>query len=354
MTDRPPRDDEFEVTLFGPGYGESIVLHVGGGVWVTVDSCLGVDGSPSALDYLKRLDLDLDRAVHLVVATHWHDDHIRGMAELLEACGNAAFCCAGALCREEFLAAVDALGSRHLTVAGSGVRELHRVFSRLEGTGSKPTHAVANRRVLVREACEIWSLSPDDAVFQDFLKIVGALTPAAGQTKRRIPTLSPNEVAVALWVDAGNFSVLLGSDLARQGWRRILASGERPAGRASVFKVPHHGSEDAHEQEVWEQMLVPGPVAVLTPWCRGHGRLPLPRDVRRLRSHTADVYATAKSRLPRSSTGRPPTVERTLRESGIELRRMPAPHGCIRLRRPLEAQGRWAIETLGSACRLTD
>ena len=353
MTDRSPRDDEFEITLFGPGYGESIVLHVGDGVWVTVDSCLGVDGYPSALDYLKRLGLDPDRAVHLVVATHWHDDHIRGMAELLEACGNAAFCCAGALCREEFLAAVDALESRPPTVLGSGVRELHRVFSRLAGTGSKPTHAVANRRVLVREACEIWSLSPDDAVFQDFLKTVGSRMPTAGQPKRHIPTLSPNEVAVALWVDAGNFSVLLGSDLARQGWRRILASGERPAGRASVFKVPHHGSEDAHEQEVWKQMLVPEPVAVLTPWRRGRGRLPLPRDVRRLRSCTADVYATAESRPPRSSTGRP-TVDRTLRESGIELRRVPAPPGCVRLRRPMEAQGRWAIETLGSACRLTD
>ena len=234
MTDRSPRDDEFEITLFGPGYGESIVLHVGDGVWVTVDSCLGVDGYPSALDYLKRLGLDPDRAVHLVVATHWHDDHIRGMAELLEACGNAAFCCAGALCREEFLAAVDALESRPLTVLGSGVRELHRVFTRLAGTGSKPTHAVANRRVLVREACEIWSLSPDDAVFQDFLKTVGSRMPAAGQPKRHIPTLSPNEVAVALWVDAGNFSVLLGSDLARKGWRRILASRERPAGRDRV------------------------------------------------------------------------------------------------------------------------
>ena len=352
MTDRSPRDDEFEITLFGPGYGESIVLHVGDGVWVTVDSCLGVDGSPSALDYLKRLGLDPDRAVHLVVATHWHDDHIRGMAELLEACGNAAFCCAGALCREEFLAAVDALESRPLTVLGSGVRELHRVFSRLAGTGSKPTHAVANRRVLVRDACEIWSLSPDDAVFQDFLKTVGSRMPAAGQPKRHIPTLSPNEVAVALWVDAGNFSVLLGSDLARQGWRRILASGERPAGRACVFKVPHHGSKDAHERKVWKQMLIPDPFAVVTPWRRGVGRLPRPHDVRRLRSCTTNAYVTAK--IHPSKPTRSKTVDRTIRESGIELRRTPASHSSIRLRRPLAAQGRWRIEMFGSACRLTD
>ena len=351
--DRPPRDDEFEVTLFGPGYGESIVLHVGGGVWVIVDSCLGADRLPIALAYLKRIGLDPARSVHLIVATHWHDDHIRGVAQLVEICGQADFCCAGALCRKEFLAAVDALDRRHLTVVGSGVREIHRVFSRLTKTASKPAHAIANRRIFVRNACEIWSLSPDDEAFQNFLQSVAARIPGAGQSKQRVPTLSPNEAAVALWVDAGNFSVLLGSDLARQGWKRILASAERPPGQASVFKVPHHGSEDAHEPEVWKRILVSEPFAALTPWRKGRGYLPRQPDVRRLRSCTPNAYATAKPRLPRSSTGSR-TVERTIRESDIRLRRMPTPDGYVRLRRPLAAQGQWAVETVGSAYRLTD
>ena len=351
--DQPPRDDEFEVTLFGPGYGESVVLHVGGGAWVVVDSCLDADRRPSAAAYLKRIGLDPARFVHLIVATHWHDDHIRGVAQLVEICGQAAFCCAGALCRKEFLAAVDALDRRHLTVVGSGVREIHHVFSRLKKTASKPAHAIANRRIFVRNACELWSLSPDDEAFQGFLQSVAPRIPGAGQSKHRIPTLSPNEAAVSLWVNAGNFSVLLGSDLARQGWKRILASGERPEGRASVFKVPHHGSEDAHEPEVWKRMLVPEPFAVLAPWRKGRGHLPRQPDVRRLRSCTPNAYATAKSRLPRSSPARS-TVKRTIRESGIELRRTSAPHSCVRLRRPLEAQGRWEIETFGSAYRLTD
>ena len=350
-TDRPPRDDEFEVTLFGPGYGESVVLHVGDGTWVIVDSCLDADRQPSALAYLERIGLDPARSVHLIVATHWHDDHIRGVAKLVDICGEAAFCCASTLCRKEFLAAVDALERRHLTVVGSGVQEIHSVFSRLRQTASSPTHAIADRRILVRNTCEVWSLSPDDEAFDRFLKSAGSLIPGAGQSKRRVPTLTPNEAAVALWVDAGNFSVLLGSDLARQGWKRILASRERPAGQASVFKVPHHGSEDAHEQEVWRRMLTPEPLAVLTPWHRGRGRLPRPRDVRRLRSCTPNAYATAKPRMTRSSKGQP-TVERTIRESGIELRRISASHGCIRLRRSLERQGRWTVETLGAAYRL--
>ena len=36
MTDAgvPPGKNEFEITLFGPGYGESVVLHVGNGACV--------------------------------------------------------------------------------------------------------------------------------------------------------------------------------------------------------------------------------------------------------------------------------------------------------------------------------
>ena len=36
----PPGKNEFEITLFGPGYGESVVLHVGSGAWIVVDSCI--------------------------------------------------------------------------------------------------------------------------------------------------------------------------------------------------------------------------------------------------------------------------------------------------------------------------
>ena len=52
----PPARDEIELTLFGPGYGESVVLHIGDGAWAIVDSCIDKDGRPSALSYLENLD----------------------------------------------------------------------------------------------------------------------------------------------------------------------------------------------------------------------------------------------------------------------------------------------------------
>lgn len=47
----PAREDEFELTLIGPGYGDSVVMRIGGGRWALVDSC-GRANAPAALDYL--------------------------------------------------------------------------------------------------------------------------------------------------------------------------------------------------------------------------------------------------------------------------------------------------------------
>ena len=347
---RPPKADEFELTLIGPEYGESIVLHCGQGTWVLVDSCGRFD-SPIALQYLQNIGVDPSRAVAMIVATHWHDDHIRGIAQMVQVCANATFCCAGVLCDGEFLDVVDALEGRHYAAFGSGLREIHRVFSRLRETASTPTMAIANRHLLASGACRIWSLSPDDESFLRFLRAVARLKPKEGQAETRISSLSPNEVAVVLRVEVGDVAVLLGSDLERRGWRSILQDAARPCGTASVFKIPHHGSESADEPGTWQHLLVAEPLALLTPWRRGDRTLPRNDDVRRILTRTADAYATAMTNGG-SPVHRDRVVERTIGQSGIKLRRTPRMGG-IRLRRRIGARTSWDIELSGSACNLT-
>lgn len=99
----PPDPAEIEVAMFGPGYGESILVHIGNGEWLVIDSFLDPDRRPSALVYLERLGHNPAKAIKLIVATHWHDNHIRGMGRLVESGSSARFCCAGALRSSEFL-----------------------------------------------------------------------------------------------------------------------------------------------------------------------------------------------------------------------------------------------------------
>ena len=351
----PPSVDEFELTLFGPGYGESIVLHLGGGLWVVVDSCLDKDGTPRALSYLDSIGIDPAQDVALIVATHWHDDHIRGMAQLVERCSRATFCCASTLIQNEFLAAVHALEGRHLSFAGSGIREIHAVFSQLGQSApvQTPRIAHANLRLLEQGGCEIWSLSPNDRNYAAFLRTISGLIPGEGQSKGRVPNPSPNEFAVVLWVRIENIVVLLGSDLEKPGWVEILQSAQRPKDKASVFKVPHHGADNAHDPAVWSQMLEPDPFAVLTPWRRGGHVRPTQSDVERILSCTPNAYATARPSLSARATMRRPTmVSRTVRESGVKLRRLGISSDAIRLRRPLDARTGWEVEKFGSACDL--
>lgn len=349
----PPGRDDLEITLFGPGYGESLVLHVGDGVWVLVDSCVGTDGNPVALRYLQRVGVDPATDVALVVATHWHDDHIRGMAQQVAACSNAEFCCAAALCQKEFLTTVGTLEGGSASTLGSGLREIHHVISHLASTESPPTHALANRRIFHRDACGIWALSPTDAVFGRFLVTIGALLPDPPRPRRRLPALSPNDVAVALWVQVADVAVLLGSDLERRGWTDILQSRARPSGTASVFKVPHHGAEDADEPGVWRQLLSAQPIATLTPWSRGAGTLPKPQDVNRILSRTTHAYITAQpASASQASRRRPSVVERTLRRAPVKLRRVALSPGGVRLRRRLATGASWRVETLNGACHL--
>ena len=347
----PPRNDELELTLLGPGYGESVILHIGDGVWIVVDSCGRAD-APAALEYLRGLGADPAQDVEFIVATHWHDDHIRGMARLVEVCERARFCCASVLCHEEFLAAAHALEGRHVGAFGSGLREMHGAFSRLRKTDATPTLALANRRVFANDSCHVWSLSPADGAFLNFLREVGRLLPEVGRAETWIPSLSPNDVAVALWIAVGDLAVLLGADLEQRGWLAVLQNDERPAGTASAFKVPHHGGESAHEPGVWERMLDPESVAVLTPWQRGGRVLPSRRDRRRIRSYTSNAYVTATTDSTGQARRRSALVERTIRQSGIKLRRMLTPDA-IRLRRRTTSGAQWKVELFGSACHLS-
>lgn len=350
----PPEQDVLEVTLLGPGYGECILLHIGNGSWVIVDSCIDVDSRPAALAYFQDLGLNPADVVRLIVASHWHDDHIRGIGELVDVCANAHFCCASALRAEEFLAMMDSVASRPMSKVSSGTQELYTVRSLLEKRSVKPLFAIANRRIFSCDSCELWSLSPFDKHVDVFLRQIDRIRPQEGATKRRIHSLTPNEISVVLLVKIDNTAILLGSDLERPGWLEILASNERPNCKASVFKIPHHGSRNAHEDRVWTEMLHDNPIAALTPWKKGGRSLPDETDVTRILSFTRNAYATSALRVSnrKPARRRAKTVEKSIREVSKRMGAIARSSGMIRLRREFASKLDWDITTVAPARQL--
>lgn len=364
-----PNSEEIEVSVFGPGYGESIIAHVGLGDWVVVDSCVDRDsGSPAAINYLRSIGVDPSTSVRLIVATHWDDDHMRGLASVFEECKSAKFACSASLLSDEFLTFVHGLGKRSM-MTNSGVDEFFNVIqllrqrvesSRPESRG--PEFAIADRLLWRREGslpAEVYALSPSSATIALAYAEIAQLLPTAGQPKRRAIALEPNRVAVALWVRVGDMAVLLGSDLEETGdpgtgWSAIVRSQTRPSGRACVFKVPHHGSATADDTDVWSEMLRENPFAVLTPFVHGNVGLPTRGDVRRICNYTPNAYTTARfpTRLTRK---RHRAVEKTVSETVRSIRVLAGPTGQVRFRtnwREEDGDPSWHVQLFNGAIEL--
>ncbi len=99
-----PKPDEIEISVFGSGYGECIVIHVGSGKWAIIDSCMDASQEPISLKYLRELGVSVEKDVFSVSASHWHDDHVKGLAKTIEKCKIARLSLGSVLQSKEFLA----------------------------------------------------------------------------------------------------------------------------------------------------------------------------------------------------------------------------------------------------------
>jgi hypothetical protein len=267
--------------------------------------------------------------------------------------------------RHEFLGMVEAFNSRRGTKLSSGVREIDAVIRKMEAR-DPVKRAIADRPILTIRAdrlshgrtCVVTALSPSDRQVEKSLDEITRLMPKI-ETKRRATDQDPNDLTVAVWVDFGDLAILLGGDLEESrdqscGWNAVLTSGNRPKGRASVFKVAHHGSSNGHNHEVWNTMLVEDAFAILAPWHLAANFHPTHDDANRILRYTRNAYATAPTRLLKSAVPRPPAVARQLREMGVSLRHAEPPMGAVRLRNGgPTAWDNWTVSLANTACHLS-
>jgi hypothetical protein len=239
----------------------------------------------------------------------------------------------------------------------SGRREIRLTLGELQQSNRVVQQARADLRLFLDESHgvtrEIWALSPSNAAsLRAKQAFASELSTVA--TRRRIAAPDPNEASVALLIRVGSIVALLGADLEYEsaedrGWNAILGSAGRPRDVASLYKVAHHGAVNGDHPRLWEELLEPDVLAVLTPY--GAGRRPRPddADVARICGYTSNAYIAGplRVRLERASS----PVEKIRRRAVESVVVSDRPLGHVQCRRTLDA-GRWDIALSGDAGRL--
>ena len=344
-----PTAEEIELTLFGPGYGEAIAVHLGEGKWLLVDSCIDPDSKgPASGTYLERIGIDAEQ-VRVIVASHWHDDHVRGISKLSASYPKADFVMSAVFNDKDarsFLAAYCGASSSGLA---RGAKELYAVMVAQETVFSALHRSIILEGTLNARPVRVTALSPVPAAFAQSLAHFAQYLPRKGEPINHAPDLSPNFQAVILHIDMGEDAMLLGADLEdhnRFGWSAVVADQWSGARRpATAYKVAHHGSFTGHCPKVWTTLLKSDPVACLTPFTLGDLRLPTDADKARVKGNTRHAYISS------AATRRPDMDSRLLRRLGDickKLARVDAGFGAIRLRKHIGAPS-WNVELFGAA-----
>lgn len=337
MPNDPPPNDVVEVSVFGPGVGESIVIHLGNQDWMIVDSCRDSSGSIPELAYLRRIGVSPPEAVRLVVGTHAHDDHFAGLAEVLDECRTAYFVCSAAGVKEEYLALlgieqrISATGRRR---AIEEYGEIHRIIQQRgrDDRGNKHLRYAIENSVLFERprgengAVSVRAISPSHEAITRARTALAQQFPIPGQQVRSRP-IDPNILAIALWIDVAGTSILLGADLlvgpTGCGWKAAV-SNFRTDQRAGIVKIPHHGSPTSHHDEAWERFLIESPISVVAPYRAGVRPRPSETDAKRIIRMSGAAYVTstpgrvAMTRAAKAETARLGPLAQNVRQlSGI-------------------------------------
>ena len=359
-----PDVDEIEVSIFGPGYGEGILIHLCNNDWIQIDSCINPSTKkPATLEYLDKIGIHPDHLKQIIV-THWHDDHIRGLGAAVKKFPNAEVVISEAMRQKEFVELVANYCQSTMMKSLSGLMELSETIQHLIENRKNPKRAIADRPLLNRESddseigYQVTSLSPSDAsILLSNLQLADFI-PKINQEKSRLPYITPNHASVVLWISIGGTNILLGSDLEvgtniDTGWLAILGSNTKPIGKATVYKIPHHGSQNADLDGVWSEMLIPDPIAILTPFGRGNVSLPKPSDIKRICERSRHSYIAGDIKEKRAKS-RSSKIDKKVSEIIKNRKVTLSSYGQVRFRKKVRADRDWNIELFGQARPLKD
>ena len=364
-----PDINEFQLTLFGNSFGESILLHLSNGKWIIIDSCINPNNKKNApLEYLETIGVDIEKQVIMLVVSHWDSDHIEGASTILEKCKNAKLVLSSAINCKEFCQFANIVNERPVYSSLSrGTDEILKIMSigldkKKRGEPYNFIWAKSNTPLYSDKnegfgySGKITSLSPSDHAITSAMIEIAKLIPREGSKIGHKSSIIPNLFSIVLWVSVEDKNILLGADLENRAhpdgaWAIIANDNFRPEGSADVFKIPHHGSENAYCHDVYENMLIKKHISILTPFKNGNIILPKDKDIARLKeSGCSEVFMACQ--IPKKKYKHDSSVERTFKER-TKKRETLNTFGFITVSKNLmDVNSQWKTSTFGQAYKL--
>ena len=323
-------------------------MHLGGARWLLLDSCVASGTNvPASADYLNVIGVSA-QSVKFIVASHWHDDHVKGLSQLVKMFPTAELFVPALLTDDQSRAFLAAYSGAESSGLSRGTKELYDALSDREWIAVKNRTEVFHDRTNPIPV-QVVAFSPTQPAFAQFLARILAYVPRADMPITHAPEISPNLSSIVLHVELGTESILLGADLERHataGWEVIVSDHWcRARSRAGIFKVAHHGSASGDLSEIWSELLSSNPVALMSPFNNGRHTLPTAADKDRILGHTPHAYITSTaSRRPQL----PSDQLKRLQDLSSNVRPLQSGFGAVRARRRVGGND-WTVETFGSA-----
>lgn len=356
-----PLSNQAEVTVIGTGgYGETILVKLANNDWIIIDSCKvpGKKTLPS-LEYLTKIGVTIETDVKLIICTHWHNDHIIGLSKILEKCLSAKLSFAKATDKDKFLRFICFDSEKDKIVPqNSSYSEFNKCLEIIADRGETVISAIENKCLYNQflggaTNCEVYSIAPSDYTMQKFDHEIGELITEYGSPSKKIPRNSANAKSVAVFLKLGIHRVILGGDLEnasdpKEGWINILKNSTVIDKKSTLFKIPHHGSENGFNDEVWSKLLDQNCIGKITPWNKNNG-LPEVEMLYKYCSLSDNVYMT-KSSISSKQKARDKQIEKMVERLNIKLKEVKCKLGIIQSRITLDdPSDRWAIALLDNA-----
>ena len=273
-------NNELEISVFGRGYGECIVIGCKGDDYIVVDSFLNPETqNPIALDYLRSMGVP-STAIKTVLLTHWHTDHISGVERILSSC-NADLMLSPVLSASVFQEVIG----REMKRKRPSTTEYTKVLNFIKENKKKICFVAKDKNIYYGDDgdIQIFSLTPSDMEFCEYLEFLTSKYKENDLISYDF--LDDNMLSIVLLIKQLKKGVLLGSDLesgsSEHGWVELVNNYRYKDVKPSVFKIPHHGSENGHNDLLWKNVLQDKPTSVLTVFNKSTG-LPKTKDIERI------------------------------------------------------------------------